>query len=106
MNLTPAQHLKASRQHEEDAHAHELSAHLAAERGDAIGASQELAEQRFHQAVAAHHKAAAERATAPLYCVDASSGAINRVPEVEGLTDGPVHVLRFATPGDDAIAEG
>lgn len=92
MILTPAQHLKAARQAHDAAHVHDYTAHLALERGDAIGASQALAEKQFHEEVAAHH--------------EEQAAALTKEPQVEGLTDGPVHVFQPATPGDDAIAEG
>lgn len=92
MILTPAQHLKAARQAHEAAHVHEYTAQHALERGDVIGASEALAEKQFHAEVAAHH--------------EAHAAALTKEPEIEGLTDGPVHVLRANPPGDDAIVEG
>lgn len=69
-------------------HHAELSALLAAERGDAIGAADHLDEVRVLTLGIDHHTPLAEPAT----------------PQIEGLTDGLVHIA--ATPGDDAITEG
>lgn len=64
--MTPAHHLKAADFARRDARAQDVAAHLAAERGDTIGAFSHLSERHFHAALAAHHEAqAASLAQAP-----------------------------------------
>lgn len=92
MILTPAQHLKAAQQARLAAHHHDVASHFAAERGDTIGAFEALADKHFHEAVAAHH--------------EAQAAALTKPPEIEGLTDGPVHAIPANRPSDEAILEG
>lgn len=102
--MTSSDHCAIARHHRNQAQAEHLAAHLAAEHGDAIRAREHHAEYEFHLRVATYHEAAAAKApAAPLLQVDAATGAVTPVPEIDGLTNGPVHVASNF-PSDESMS--
>lgn len=104
--MTPANHLRAARIFRELADVHYIDAQLASERGDSIAASEEISGHEFALRAATHHEAAAERVTnTNATGCDCHPGGTcpecraRAEPEIEGLTNGPVHVMPAATPG-------
>ncbi len=87
---------------------HTLAAHLAAEHGSPTSAlyEQAEAEQLAHWVAGLEADLAERRLGAvdtPLFAVDSATGAVAVVPEIPGLTDGPVHHIPANFPTDESM---